>query len=201
MPKSDDGKTLPSGLLDAASCCRRLGGIMSKKRLEDLSESGHMPHWKVDGRPLYQPGIVKKWIRDNLTTRHDGSSFHKVLHIRSVADTTARCVPPQLLSIADSLHSLPFIRMPPAVYFLTLNNEVVYVGQSVGLFGRIEEHTQHKEFDSVYFLPVPRSELNEVEAAFIRALRPKLNTGNPCFDMGNDHQIIDRYRIARKDVA
>ncbi len=66
-------------------------------------------------------------------------------------------------------------RLPPCVYFLLLAGDVVYVGKTVNLVGRIEQHLEDgKSFDRVDFLPVG-DRLEECEAAFIKLLRPPLN--------------------------
>lgn len=68
-------------------------------------------------------------------------------------------------------------RKPCGVYFLLHEGEVVYVGQSVNIFGRVSSHISQTwmVFDSFAWIPVPRDELLYEEAAYIVKFRPKLN--------------------------
>jgi hypothetical protein len=61
------------------------------------------------------------------------------------------------------------------IYFLCDKGEVVYVGQSVYVPDRVADHKREKEFDSVFFLPVPRGKLRQTEKEFIEKLQPRLN--------------------------
>ena len=67
------------------------------------------------------------------------------------------------------------------IYFLLLNEVVIYVGVSVHPMRRIEEHrkgsagTRRKEFDGAVILPVPLEELLEKELVFINLLNPPEN--------------------------
>lgn len=89
-------------------------------------------------------------------------------------DASLSEMPPVLVPLAGRLKA--FKQWPQScVYFLSLNGKVVYVGQSVNLGSRLSEHVRGKTFDSVFYLPVPRNALNDVEGHFIRALRPPLN--------------------------
>jgi hypothetical protein len=69
----------------------------------------------------------------------------------------------------------PLIRRS-GVYFLKLRGEIVYVGQSVNMFVRVNSHLD-KEFDEVLFFACEPHELNRWEGFFIRFLRPRLNGG------------------------
>lgn len=65
----------------------------------------------------------------------------------------------------------------PAVYFLYLRGEVVYVGQTKTLRFRIDQHITDgvKQFDAVGFLKCPVNLLLKWEAHFIKRLAPKYN--------------------------
>jgi hypothetical protein len=65
------------------------------------------------------------------------------------------------------------------VYFLIAGTEVVYVGQSVGVFARIQSHTQYKNFDRFAFVPCAIDALDKLESLYIHLLEPRLN--------GNQH--------------
>ena len=63
------------------------------------------------------------------------------------------------------------------IYFLLIELEVVYVGQTTSLGARIATHLKEKagEFDRVLYMFVPIENLVQVETQFIRALAPPLN--------------------------
>jgi len=61
------------------------------------------------------------------------------------------------------------------VYFLIRHFEVVYVGQSINVFGRIGQHAASKEFDSFSFIPAHPLELDVLESLYIHTLHPPLN--------------------------
>lgn len=62
------------------------------------------------------------------------------------------------------------------VYFLISNGRVVYVGQSVKVFSRVNSHTD-KAFDSIAIIPCEKSILDRLESLYIHSLRPPLNGG------------------------
>lgn len=64
------------------------------------------------------------------------------------------------------------------VYFLRQGDEIVYVGQSISVYNRVNQHRSSKQFDSVTLLPCKPEQLNNLEGFFIRLLRPKLNGHN-----------------------
>lgn len=76
--------------------------------------------------------------------------------------------------------------MIAGVYFLCEGAEVVYVGQSRSIAGRIRAHNwirskAHNQFNSVFYLRVdsaPRIR-KQVEAGYIWILRPRLNRVKP----------------------
>jgi len=66
----------------------------------------------------------------------------------------------------------------PAVYFLYDGDEIVYIGQSKEVFGRIASHVRdgEKQFDSFAIIHVSAVELDAVEKANIEAYRPRYNS-------------------------
>lgn len=76
------------------------------------------------------------------------------------------------------------------VYFLKWKGEIVYVGQSVNMFVRVNSHWD-KEFDEVTFFACEPHELNKWEGFFIRFLRPRLNGGCGSEDTNASAPISD----------
>lgn len=83
-------------------------------------------------------------------------------------------LPDGLEEIADKLHEMD---MPEYghIYFLLFNNEVVYVGQTTNLDGRMADHRRHKEFDRVLFMLVPVDQIFAIERYWIKKLDPPYN--------------------------
>ena len=83
-----------------------------------------------------------------------------------------------------NLEEIVLRKTEPHVYFLTKNDEVVYVGQSSNKIGnRILDHARQnkKEFDSAYALRVEnREQLNIIEGFFINKFSPLYNKNLPC---------------------
>lgn len=65
------------------------------------------------------------------------------------------------------------------IYFLCLGEELVYIGQSVDINARALSHKhggpRKKEYDRIFFVRVPRAQLDPIETKFINLFKPKLN--------------------------
>jgi hypothetical protein len=72
--------------------------------------------------------------------------------------------------------SLP-IQNLAGLYFLVKDKEVVYVGQTIDIFGRISKHRRlGKDFDSFSFITCDDQEKrDELESTYILALAPWMN--------------------------
>lgn len=71
--------------------------------------------------------------------------------------------------------SLPWEKSS-GVYFLVSGNRVVYVGQSVNVYSRIDEHTRVKSFERYAYVPCSIDMLDRLESLYIHCLRPPLNS-------------------------
>ena len=76
----------------------------------------------------------------------------------------------------------------PALYFLYDGEELVYIGQSREVLGRIATHIRlgEKVFDSFAIVHVPDAELLDIERENIREYRPKYNSLS---NLDNDQQL------------
>lgn len=147
------------------------------EKLIAYTESGHMPHYRVDGGEyLYRSTEVKNWIAKNLMTRCEGSDLPYELKLTVPAEKISEH-PPVSIQNLDGLQQVPKYGFNSGVYFLCFGGEVVYVGQSASPASRISSHVLEgkKMFDRVYLLPVPVNDLNNIEAAFIKTLNPVYN--------------------------
>lgn len=75
--------------------------------------------------------------------------------------------------------SVPYERIT-GIYFLIDGEEIVYVGQSLDIFTRIQIHkATGKVFDRYYYIECEESALNELEAEHIVKFAPKYNSKPP----------------------
>lgn len=85
---------------------------------------------------------------------------------------------PELGLSADEIlqRSVP-IEQLHAIYFLLYGHEIVYVGQSTNVHGRIAQHMSDAiiNFDRFHILPCPKDCLLALEAQYILALKPRYN--------------------------
>lgn len=103
-------------------------------------------------------------------------------------------LPPELIS-CNRISEIPINSAygPSGVYFLCKDKKIVYVGQSKCVFSRINDHKKQKRglFDSVFFIDLPLSRLDDVETALIRKFNPPLNKCKHLY-MPADLSIIDK---------
>jgi hypothetical protein len=176
----------PGNLRTAADIAPDLG--ITAERLTSLADGGFAPHCRVDdGQPLFQTSELKQWAARNLLAKHGGSDLPMpvVINFEATRVKDFRGVPFELRCV-ENLRDITGETRRCGIYFLCLAGGIQYVGQSVNAAARIAEHApKHrgprvpeggfKDFDKVYFLPWPADELDQIEGALIRALRPPLN--------------------------
>jgi hypothetical protein len=169
----------PSGLRSAEDAARDL--CISGERLASLADGGFAPHYRIDGGPpQFRTGELKRWAADYLIERIEGrdlpSPIRVIVSPPQVQDF--RKVPTHLREIVGLCDITDEI-MRTGIYFLCRDGALLYVGQSVNAASRVAEHYKRYELDTVFFLPWPGDDLNRLEAALIRALRPPLNGKGP----------------------
>ncbi len=150
--------------------------LMTPERLRELAEARVLPHFRVDGGPpLFWPNSLKHYVRRYLTTECPGAPLP--LDLRPVVlEQVKGEVPSALAMVRERLCAYPSLDHPPCVYFLLQDNQVVYVGTSRNLAGRLVSHRQEgKRWDRVLYLPAPRDQLHEIEAEWVKALKPRCN--------------------------
>lgn len=104
------------------------------------------------------------------------------------------------------------------IYFLLLDERIVYVGQSCDVILRIGQHVSqldnpfveqprgvvpniaHKPFDRAIWFPVAETDLDAYEGALIRALAPPLNFQAP-LDHGRDVEVLGRLGLEPNEDA
>jgi hypothetical protein len=185
---------LPS-LKTATETSVALKGLLSVERLAELAEAGYLPCWRLDGgEPMFEVAAVRRYIAEHLMVEQTPRPWPRTITV--VAEPASRLAdPPPALAFLD-VRALPLATYPPAVYFLCLGDSVVYVGQTSEPVARIASHLKYLggQFDRVFYLPVPRSELRAVEHAFIRALSPELNGNGGEREWPTDAPTLAKYQ-------
>jgi hypothetical protein len=204
-----ESEKLPIGLLSSDELSERLQKShrfpVPASRIVELAVSGHLPcWWWQDGEtrhgPYFQIGRVKDWLVQNgWICEQSGIPFPGRLVVQLTPPSSQQALrttelPTVLRGMACGL--FPVNHTCPGVYFLICGDDVVYVGQSLNVAARVSSHISEKKkaFDKAVYLPVPQSDLNLVERAFIRALRPLYNdTNNGCRVTDEDAMWVRTY--------
>lgn len=168
--------TWPTGLKTAEEMSAEVG--VPAGRLLSLAEQCVIPHYRIDGgTPMFRMSQVKQWVAENLMHHCAGDNTHIPLLL--VNDNTRpdyASLPRALAAISDKVHEFPMSCFVPGIYFLCRDREILYVGQSVCVAARVPNHGDKlRQADRIFFLPVPYEQLDNVENALIRHLRPPLN--------------------------
>ena len=170
-----DQKIQTKSLRTAEDVAERTGFIVSAAKLTELAQSGYMPcYWLPDGEVRFKTQEVEHWLSNNWIGRQPGANMPDRIKVVALVPGMVDKPPASIANIRElgQIHATDYA---PGVYFLCRGNEVVYVGQSTAPSARITSHwrSPSKKFDRVYLLPVPESDLNDTEAAFIQMLRPE----------------------------
>jgi hypothetical protein len=91
-----------------------------------------------------------------------------------------------------------------AVYFLIKESEIVYVGQSSDLGGRIERHRKTgKVFDSLTWFEAPQLFIDDIEAYYIWRCNPILNNKWPTYaEFGKTAKLlVEKHGEGRNDAV
>jgi len=157
-----------------ANKIKELQPFLTKETFTKYDEQGLMPHYLINGMKAYKINEIIRWIREELVEHYDG--FNIISKFYSYDDNPKKPteIPKELIHHSQDLLELPIIT-PPCVYFLLDGIEIVYVGQSVNVSARTVQHTQHKDFNKVLYMPTVKENLDKVERFFIERLQPKYN--------------------------
>lgn len=82
------------------------------------------------------------------------------------------------------------VRKISCVYFLFVDNNLVYIGKTTDLFRRIVDHQKDKIFNNYSYLECKQPELTAVERHYIQKYNPVLNTVHSTH-ISNSEEIID----------
>ena len=158
---------------------------IEQARLKDLCMSGYAPCLIGEsGECWFKKSDITTWVSENLYKVMPGKSLPFTIKVYHAPHYFADGKVPLELVGVEGLQEYLHPHIPPVVYFLVKDNSVVYVGQSekfmgsrIGVHGHGNREGPPKDFDRVFFLPIPKNQLLDVERHFIKAIKPKLNGG------------------------
>lgn len=179
------------------------GRIMQEALLHDPLAPKGVPHPRVPSRTVYKGQDILDYIQSysddaiavsaeiELQRRNDRREFdlemdrmrrrHQSEHedmLQSMGDTRKAILNLVQNTLDRAVDITKAANTSCGVYFLRKGDEIVYVGQSISVYGRVAQHKREKDFDTVTFLPCQPEDLNNLEGFFIRLLRPRLNGSN-----------------------
>lgn len=190
----------PTGLQTAEAIAEKVS--VPAKRLIELADDGFAPHWRIDeGEPLFKASQLKAWLAANLMQHHEGAPLpDKPINIVLDAPPADPSGVPLALRNTENLRDITHAaNLPSGIYFLCQDKQIQYIGQSVSVASRINEHLKRVECDRVFLLPWPRDDLNRIEGALIRHLKPPLNKSDGPRWTGNKmHSIKELQQVAEE---
>lgn len=166
-----------------SDCKGKVKETISESEMDELVKSGKVPHYILQN-PLtkaqtyyFAQGELNTWFYENYVHKVNPAEY-KLTFLNVVKVFEDKEVPEPLRCI-KTLYSIPAEAMfgSSGIYFLCLKGSIVYIGQSYNVSSRIAQHIESKEFDSAYYIMVPREKLDEYETALIRHYDPPLNKG------------------------
>lgn len=170
--------SLPLGLMTIEEAATY--ALIDRETIETYCISGHCPHYRVNKGPFFfAKKEFKKWVEDNFVEHQDGKNIPRLKVLTSViqeVDFSTETVPIEIRNISGlcRMHTHSAVS---GVYFLCNKGKVIYIGQATNVYVRPFSHVD-KEFDSIYYIPVPKEFLNKVEGALIRTLTPPRNVSS-----------------------
>ena len=188
---TDSPEKYPGSLRTAEEISMTIKGALSAERVVELAEAGYMPHWRIDkGPPMFKLLEVKDWISANLARRIKGLQLPDEIRITytGTKPDDPLNVPLEIRDIDGLCDITSYVDVGPGVYFLCRDEKVVYIGQSVTPVCRASSHKREisdgsyankKNFNKVFFLPWPESDLDSIEGALIRAIDTEYNRHGP----------------------
>lgn len=158
-----------------------------------LSATEHLPpnlYRQANGYFYYRHRVAKKNIgigRDEAAAIEEANRLNK-LNISNAEATRRQKIDVAAQNFSVDKHGLvelQFLRENAelydkvcGIYFLMLDGEVVYIGQSINCHSRISDHKRLEkiQYDSVYILRTDQAALTPLENLYIRKFKPKHNS-------------------------
>ena len=162
--------------------------VLSVKEIIELAEKKIIPHYILTN-PLtkeetycFMSSEVNEWYINNYIKREECDYEQNLVFLKldykdwQVSHEDAI---PAELSMIRNLYKFPFkssVLTPTVVYFLCNKGKMVYVGQTVNLSTRVNQHLQSdKKFTDVFFIPCQPGTVERIEASLITHFQPEYN--------------------------
>lgn len=98
--------------------------------------------------------------------------------------------------ISEACGHIPIVPPGPNIYFLLLDNVVIYIGQSINAVTRIGTHIENgRVFNRTYVLPTVSGQLDVMELLYINAFQPKENI------VGLSNKTIFKHILGRVNIS
>jgi hypothetical protein len=158
--------------------------VFSEEQMNELANAQIVPHYILK-HPItneisfyYAPAELNEWFYSNCFQRNFPKFEPEIKFLNIALAHELPNIPPQLTAI-ENLFCIPQenLYFGSGVYFLCKGKQIVYIGQSVNVGSRVPNHCGEKDFDSVFFIPVVKSKLDQYEAALIDFFNPPINKG------------------------
>jgi hypothetical protein len=164
-----------------------LSFFKNHEELNELAENSILPHYRLvhpitkATSYLFDSDNILEYLISNCITEVSGKEL-TVLRFGDnyLPSSNTLDIPDELVGIDNKVYNLPmsWVDTPSGIYFLYLDSELVYIGQTQSIAGRVCQHIaiNKKLFNKVYYIRVDSSSLDRVEVELINRFRPKYNT-------------------------
>lgn len=159
------------------------------EQIDELAEKGVVPHYRLVNTLtqkisyLFDSVTFQKFLKERCITEVEGKSLTVISfndHCLPFKDNSL--IPHELKSLNNDVYILPlaFVNSPSGIYFMYMDEELVYIGQSINISSRIINHYREntKVFNKVFFIKVDADSLLSVERDLIKKFNPKYNKTN-----------------------
>ena len=175
-PKPPDSPSKRLGFRTLNEVSEKTG--LSVDRLREICTAGYAPHYMVDGlgdEPLFKWAEFEEWFSKNMISARSGTAMPEKVDLLEYVSLDGSKLPGCLRNV-NGLVNLQCSRLT-GIYFLCRMTTVVYVGKSSNVISRITTHRAEgtKQFDDIFVLPLPESELAAMEAHYVRLIKPEYN--------------------------
>lgn len=169
-------------------CDGKLTLMVGHDKILDLAKNGLCPHYVLTNPStkeetiLFSKGELEDWLRHNYLQQVNPTTFGNAQFMRfdpyvhTLKDFEK--VPFEISKIKN-LKQLPLekLKTPPGIYFLCKDKQLVYIGKSIDVLHRIMNHIKQKkkDFDTVFYIAWPETDLDRIETALIRFYNPIYN--------------------------
>jgi len=98
--------------------------------------------------------------------------------------------------ISEACGYIPIVPPGPNIYFLLLDNVIIYIGQSTNVVSRLGTHIENgRIFNRTYVLPSVSGQLDVMELLYINAFQPKENI------VGLSNKTVFKHILGRVNIS